>query len=67
MTTCTTVLGMLPLAFVLGAGGEIQAALARSVIGGLTVSTLITLILIPVAYSTIYEWIGRLRAKRAAQ
>lgn len=59
MTTCTTVLGMLPLAFVLGAGGEIQAALARAVIGGLTVSTLITLILVPVVYTTyIHFWLG---------
>lgn len=53
MTTGTTVLGMLPLAF--GAGGEIQAALARSVIGGLMVSTMITLILIPVAYISFYS------------
>ncbi|PQJ33841.1 acriflavin resistance protein [Salinibacter sp. 10B] len=50
MTTLTTVLGLVPLALGIGAGAEIQAALARVVIGGLTASTLITLILIPVAY-----------------
>lgn len=50
MTTLTTVLGLLPLSFGWGAGGEIQASLARVVIGGLTASTLITLILIPVVY-----------------
>lgn len=50
MTTLTTVLGLLPLSFGWGAGGEIQAALARVVIGGLTASTLITLVLIPVVY-----------------
>lgn len=66
MTTCTTVLGMLPLAFVLGAGGEIQAALARAVIGGLTASTLITLVLIPVAYSSIYHMIERYRARASS-
>ena len=55
MTTATTILGMLPLALGAGAGGEIQAALARSVIGGLLVSTLITLILIPVTYVTFYN------------
>jgi HAE1 family hydrophobic/amphiphilic exporter-1 len=55
---------MLPLAFVTGAGGEIQASLARTVIGGLTVSTLITLILIPVAYSSVYNFLGRFRSKR---
>lgn len=52
MTTLTTVLGLLPLSFGWGAGGEIQASLARVVIGGLTASTLITLVLIPVVYIT---------------
>ncbi|MBD3258620.1 MMPL family transporter, partial [candidate division GN15 bacterium] len=63
MTTSTTVLGMLPLAFGAGAGGEIQAALARSVIGGLLVSTFITLILIPVAYVTFYTALERVKAR----
>jgi HAE1 family hydrophobic/amphiphilic exporter-1 len=62
MTTFTTVLGMMPLAFGAGAGGEIQAALARSVIGGLTVSTLITLVLIPSAYISIHRLLDRKRA-----
>jgi len=52
MTTLTTVLGLLPLSFGWGAGAEIQASLARVVIGGLTASTLITLVLIPVVYIT---------------
>jgi len=54
MTTLTTVLGLLPLSFGLGEGGETQAPLARVVIGGLISSTLITLVLIPVVYS-IFE------------
>lgn len=62
MTTCTTVLGMLPLAFGTGAGGEIQAALARAVIGGLTVSTLITLVLIPTAYISIHNLLDRVKS-----
>ncbi|RIK74791.1 AcrB/AcrD/AcrF family protein [candidate division KSB1 bacterium] len=62
MTSCTTVLGMLPLAFGAGPGGEIQASLARAVIGGLTVSTLITLILIPVVYTSVYNLLARRRA-----
>jgi len=54
MTTTTTALGLLPLSFGLGEGGEAQAPLARVVIGGLLSSTLITLVLIPVIYS-IFE------------
>lgn len=59
MTSGTTILGMLPLAFGGGSGGEIQAALARAVIGGLMVSTTITLILIPVTYISVYNFLGR--------
>ncbi len=65
MTTLTTVLGLLPLSFGWGAGGEIQASLARVVIGGLTASTLITLVLIPVVYITangIKEYITEKKA-----
>lgn len=61
MTTLTTVLGLLPLSFGLGEGGEAQAPLARVVIGGLLSSTLITLVLIPVMYS-IFE--QKLRSKK---
>jgi HAE1 family hydrophobic/amphiphilic exporter-1 len=50
MTTLTTILGLLPLSFGIGSGAEIQASLARVVIGGLTASTLITLVFIPVVY-----------------
>ena len=53
MTTATTILGLLPLALGVGEGAEMQAPLARAVIGGLTASTLITLVLIPVVYSLI--------------
>ena len=62
MTTSTTVLGLLPLSFGLGEGGEAQAPLARVAIGGLISSTLITLVLIPVVYS-IFE--QRLKFNRA--
>lgn len=62
MTTTTTVLGLLPLALGIGVGADIQAAFARVVIGGLVASTLVTLLLIPVAYITATSWTGRLRA-----
>lgn len=50
ITSLTTVLGLLPLALGIGAGAEMQASLARVVIGGLAASTLITLVFIPVVY-----------------
>jgi HAE1 family hydrophobic/amphiphilic exporter-1 len=51
MTTLTTALGLMPLAFGIGEGADAQAPLARAVIGGLLGSTAITLVLIPVVYS----------------
>ncbi len=51
MTALTTIIAMLPMAIGLGEGSEVQAPLARTVIGGLTSSTFITLIVIPVVYS----------------
>jgi HAE1 family hydrophobic/amphiphilic exporter-1 len=62
MTTMTTVLGLLPLSFGVGTGGEIQASLARVVIGGLTASTLITLVFIPVVYVTANIAIEKIKA-----
>jgi HAE1 family hydrophobic/amphiphilic exporter-1 len=55
MTALTTVLGLIPLALGVGEGGEAQAPLARAVIGGLTSSTLLTLVFVPVVYSLIEE------------
>ncbi|MBN2423766.1 MAG: efflux RND transporter permease subunit [Calditrichaceae bacterium] len=51
MTTATTVLGLLPMALGLGDGAEIRTPMAITVIIGLSVSTLLTLIVIPVVYS----------------
>jgi HAE1 family hydrophobic/amphiphilic exporter-1 len=66
MTAFSTILAMLPLALGLGEGGEYQAPLATVVIGGLLVSTLITLILVPVVYS-ILDDIGRRRRDKKAK
>jgi len=59
MTTLTTILGLLPLALGLGEGADAQAPLARSVIGGLTASTVISLVLIPAVYSLFHPDAGQ--------
>lgn len=51
MTMLTTTLGLLPLALGIGEGAEVRAPMAITVIGGLTVSTMLTLIVIPVVYA----------------
>jgi len=53
MTTATTALALVPLAMMPGSGAEMQQPLGIAVIGGLTVSTLLTLYLIPVAYDLV--------------
>ncbi|HEX9610803.1 MAG TPA: efflux RND transporter permease subunit, partial [Gemmatimonadales bacterium] len=61
MTTTTTVLGMLPLAIGIGEGTELMRPLALSVVGGLSISALLTLIVIPCAYLTIHAVAERLK------
>jgi len=51
MTALTTILALTPLALGLGSGGEAWSPMARSVIGGLSASTLLTLLVIPVIYT----------------
>jgi HAE1 family hydrophobic/amphiphilic exporter-1 len=53
MTTLTTVLGLIPMAIGWGEGAEIRAPMAITVIGGLTFSTLLTLVFIPVIYELV--------------
>jgi HAE1 family hydrophobic/amphiphilic exporter-1 len=65
MTTCTTILGLLPMAFGFGEGGEVQAPMARVVIGGLITSTTITLLFVPTLYAIAEERSER-RAAQAA-
>ena len=74
MTTLTTVIGMSPLALGIGQGSELMQPLAVVVVGGLSVSTLLTLFVIPGAYLVIHEiadrvgmWLtGRSRSALAA-
>ncbi|HET6781269.1 MAG TPA: efflux RND transporter permease subunit, partial [bacterium] len=67
MTTVTTIVGLLPVAIGFGEGAELEAPLARSVIGGLTLSTLITLVFIPTLYVTVEEFRARRRTARVAE
>ncbi|HET7649398.1 MAG TPA: efflux RND transporter permease subunit [Gammaproteobacteria bacterium] len=53
MTMLTTTLGLLPMALGIGQGAEIRAPMAITVIGGILFSTLLTLIVIPVAYALL--------------
>lgn len=62
MTSLTTMLGLAPLALAIGEGSEIQAPLARVVIGGLLTSTVITLVFVPAVYTLFEEgWSGLLK------
>jgi len=66
MTTLSLILGMTPVALGLGAGGSFRAPMAVAVIGGLITSTLLTLVLVPVAYSIMDILLGRLGARFGA-
>jgi multidrug efflux pump subunit AcrB len=54
MTTLTTILGMLPMALGIGEGSEIWQPMGISIIGGLTLSTILTLIVIPSIYTSFH-------------
>jgi HAE1 family hydrophobic/amphiphilic exporter-1 len=56
MTTATTVLGLVPMAFGLGDGAEIRTPMALTVMFGLTSSTVLTLIVIPTLYYLVEAW-----------
>ena len=67
MTTLTTILGMIPLAIGTGQGSEMWQSLGVSIIGGMTFSTIITLILIPALYSIMAGFgVRRKRRKHRA-
>ena len=67
MTSIATMLGLVPMAIGIGEGGELQAPLARVVIGGLLASTMVTLVLVPAVYTLFEEgWRGFFaRARRS--
>jgi len=59
MTTTATIVGMMPVALRIGRASEVRAPMAIVVIGGLLVSTTLTLIVIPVLYSLFDDWFGK--------
>lgn len=69
MTSLTTILAMLPIAFGRGEGSELSAPMSVALIGGLTASTFFTLVLVPVIYAIVSCWKGifGLRDRRAAK
>jgi multidrug efflux pump subunit AcrB len=56
MTTSSTILGMLPIAFGWGAGAELRQPMAVGIIGGLITSSLLSLIVVPVLYTLLEDW-----------
>jgi hydrophobe/amphiphile efflux-1 (HAE1) family protein len=65
MTTLATVFGMLPLALGLGPGAELRAGMARAVIGGMISSTLLTLVVVPVVYTLIDDFVDIFRRRKS--
>jgi HAE1 family hydrophobic/amphiphilic exporter-1 len=63
MTTATTVLAMLPLVIGFGDGAETQASMATVVAFGLTLSTLVTLVLIPVVFTLLDDWMSSIKKR----
>ena len=63
MTTMTTVFGMIPMALGLGEGSEFYRGMAITVIFGLSFSTILTLVLIPILYSVVDSFTVKLTAK----
>ena len=66
MTTLATVLGLIPMALALEAGSEQYAPLARAILGGLTVSGIVTVFLVPCAYLLIHRWLEAKHGKAVA-
>jgi len=67
MTSIATMLGLVPMAIGIGDGGELQAPLARVVIGGLLASTMVTLVLVPAVYTLFEEGWSGLRHKHPTE
>jgi HAE1 family hydrophobic/amphiphilic exporter-1 len=67
MTTLATILGMLPMALGIGVGSEANAPMAIAVIGGLATSTMLTLVVVPVAYTILDDLTQRYNILRSKE
>ncbi|MGC0771949.1 MAG: efflux RND transporter permease subunit [Candidatus Acidiferrum sp.] len=67
MTSLATIIGLVPLALKLGTGSEQYAPLARAIIGGLIVSVVLTIFLVPAAYLLVYERRAQLQPPALAE
>ncbi len=65
MTTLSTLLGMLPIALGIGAGAELRQSMGVVLIGGLTTSTLLTLVVVPLIYILTEQWKEKRSAKKS--
>jgi HAE1 family hydrophobic/amphiphilic exporter-1 len=65
MTTLALILGMLPVAIGLGSGSDFRQPMALVIIGGLITSTILTLVIVPTAYSLVEGGMERLKKSRA--
>jgi HAE1 family hydrophobic/amphiphilic exporter-1 len=66
MTTLALILGMLPVALAIGRGSEFRETIGITIIGGITLSTMLTLLVVPCSYTIfddlsikISQWLGR--------
>ncbi|HSI71777.1 MAG TPA: efflux RND transporter permease subunit, partial [Fimbriimonas sp.] len=64
MTTLALILGMLPVAMAIGRGSEFRETIGITIIGGISLSTVLTLFVIPASYTIFDDWSNWLTRKR---
>jgi multidrug efflux pump subunit AcrB len=66
MTAIAMIIGMIPMAIGFGQGSEQNAPLGRTVIGGLLLATVSTLLFVPVLFASLHGWLDQRRASKEA-
>jgi multidrug efflux pump subunit AcrB len=66
MTALAMIIGMIPMAIGLGQGSEQNAPLGRTVIGGLLLATVSTLLFVPVLFASLHGWLDQRHAPKEA-